>query len=325
MERKEAGQNPNIFRWTVEPPAVDTPLSQLVAARLPLRDGEAEDLIDFGAVHVNGSRHRDPSRKMAAGDEIRVYMPLLGIRREYEIDPARVIYRDEDLFAYDKEAGVPSQPVPYDAYNNVHEALNRHLRREVGAARAYAGMHHRLDMETGGVLLFSLNRKANSGLARAFEHREVRKYYLAWLEGKPDRDEWISEENIDRVKGGYAAFKGKRGKEARTRFQVVEVANSGDGFLALAAPLTGRTHQIRLHAKAAGHPVRGDRLYGRKTGGKLMLHAWRLEITHPRKETELILISPVPEWWPRTSCPSIPDSWRNAARPAHQPSRRRVR
>jgi 23S rRNA pseudouridine1911/1915/1917 synthase len=238
---------------------------------------------------------RDPALRLCGGEEIRAVFPSLGIRRFYEIAPSRVIFRDRFLLAYDKEAKIASQQVPFDAYNNVFEALIRYLSPQKGAV-PYVGLHHRLDMETSGLLLFSLDRKANEPLARAFRERTVKKQYLAWVEGFPQKDCWTCEAEIAKVGGKYKTVGKGAGKQARTLFNVL---GRKDGrSLVLAVPLTGRTHQIRIHLALAGHPVAGDRAYGAKPDQRLFLHAWRLTLKHPDSGFALDLQAPVPAGWP---------------------------
>jgi 23S rRNA pseudouridine1911/1915/1917 synthase len=225
-----------------------------------------------------------------------VHLPWGGVWRHYEIDPGRIIYRDRHLLAYDKEAGVPSQQTPADAYNNLFAALRRYLERR--SPHAYVALHHRLDRETSGVMVFALDRSVNQALNRAFQEGEVLKDYLAWVEGCPEQSYWRINEDIGRVGGRYVACPRGTGKRAETAVRVLyrERARA----LVWARPLTGRTHQIRLHLSYCGYPVLGDRLSGGKPAGRLHLHAYRLLLPHPSTRSRLILIAPPPPDWP---CP----------------------
>lgn len=253
-------------------------LSEAVSAFLKIPNTEAAGLIDFGAVFVAGRVERNHSMILSGQDEICVTFPPYGVRKFYEINPARIIFRDSFLLVYDKESGVPSQQVPYDAYNNVFAALLRHLSSEQGSL-SYAALHHRLDRETSGVLLFALDKKVNRSISSAFRERRVKKEYLAWVEGSPGDDSWTSDSDIGKIGGRYTAVEKGRGKEAQTLFKVLR--REGTRTLVLADPLTGRTHQIRIHLAEAGHPVLGDRSYGAKPDKRLYLHAWRLTLKHP--------------------------------------------
>lgn len=292
------------YVWHAQTGAPDKSLGQLVAGYLAVAEAKAIDLIDFGSVQVQGRQERNPRRQLHGGEEIRVYWPRFGTRRFYEIDPVRVLFRDDYLLAYDKEAGIPSQQTPSDAYNNLFAALYRHLKKE-RAPDPYIALHHRLDKETSGVMIFALDRSMNGRLGTAFEQRRVSKGYLAWVEGAPSQDEWVATDDIGRSRGRYCTVPKGHGKPAETAFAVLQRA--GDSSLVWASPKTGRTHQIRLHLAACGHPVAGDSLYGKKPANRLYLHAHRLKLLHPATRSKLTLTAPVPEDWPEPRCPVIPD------------------
>ena len=289
--RGRAHSGPSYLQWNVDAPSEGSTLSSYLAEHLLLDDGDALDLIDFGSVRIEGRLERDPSRRLLSGEEIRVYQPWGGTRRSYELDPGRILFRDAVLLAYDKEAGIPSQQTPSDAYNNLYAAVLRSLRRESGKD-SYAALHHRLDRDTSGVMLFVLDRSANKRVGDAFQNREVKKEYLAWVRGAPAAEEWESSEDIGRRDGRYIACKKEQGKPALTKFRVLHRETGRS--LVLAMPQTGRTHQIRLHLAAAGHPVLGDRLYGGDPASRLHLHAFRLKLLHPVSRSELVLTAPFP-------------------------------
>jgi len=279
------------FRWRTRAQDRGLRLGDAVSGYLRIPQGEAADLIDFGSVYVRGRIERSPSMILSGEEEISATFPPYGIRRFYEIDPARVIFRDRFLFIYDKEAGIPSQQTPYDACNNVFAALFRHLAKEK-TTDCYAALHNRLDRETSGLLLFALAKGVNVSLSKAFAERRVKKEYLAWVEGIPKDDSWTSDSDIGKIGGKYRAVGKGEGKKAQTLFQVLR--RGEDRTLVLASPLTGRTHQIRIHLAQAGHPAAGDRAYGAKPDKRLYLHAWRLTLKHPASGRLLSFEAPVP-------------------------------
>ena len=283
------------FRWRTLAQHKGLSLGEAVSDYLKVPKGEAAGLIDFGSVYVRGRIERNPSMILSGGEEICAAFPPYGIRRFYEIDPARVILRDRFILVYDKEAGIPSQQTPYDAYNNVFAALLRHLAGERTTDR-YAAIHNRLDRETSGVVLFALEKRVNEPLGRAFQQRRVKKEYLAWVEGAPKNDSWTSDSEIGKIGGKYTAVSKGEGKKAETLFRVLR--REAGRTLVLASPLTGRTHQIRIHLAEAGHPAAGDRAYGAKPDRRLYLHAWRLMLKHPVSGEHLCLEAPVPADWP---------------------------
>jgi 23S rRNA pseudouridine1911/1915/1917 synthase len=281
-------------RWRVDSSARGESLAAHLARQLLIPESEASDLIDFGSAHVDGKVTRDPSRRVSENEEICVYLPWNGPRHFYEIDQGRILYRDDYLLAYNKESGIPSQQTPSDVHNNLYAALLRHLKKE-GPQPPYLALHHRLDKETSGVMLFATDRSVNRRMGKAFEQHGVKKEYLAWVGGNPSRKEWTVTDDIGRSGGRYRVTPKGQGKDAETFFEVV---SRGDDSLIRARPLTGRTHQIRLHLKASGHPVVGDILYGGKRAKRLFLHAYRLTLRHPVYDSELSLTAPIPDDWP---------------------------
>jgi len=284
-------------------------------ARFPLE--EARDLVRFGAVWVNRRREEDPSRSLAPGDEVSVSIPRYGVKRYYEADPARVLYRDPWILAYDKEADIPCQPTPYDSYNNVCEGLRRWVRSQGGPEEVRAGdagrgaetqepsgylaLHHRLDLAVSGVMVFALSTRANKSLFDAFQTRRVEKIYRAVVCGNPASEDWVQTAAIGRKAGKYLCVPRGQGKEAETGFRVLR--RGRDRAVVEARPRTGRTHQIRLHLAWSGLPVLGDRQHGGQPFPRCMLHAHRIRLAHPVTGEEMALEAPVPEEFSRALGP----------------------
>jgi 23S rRNA pseudouridine1911/1915/1917 synthase len=293
--------------WTIDGEAAGATLASQVARCLLLSEADAIDLIDFGSAQVNGRQERLPSRLVQRGDVVQVHWPRHGTRRAYEIDPRRILFQDRALLAYDKERGIPSQQTPYDAYNNLFAGLLRHLER-AGGRQAYVGLHHRLDRDTTGVMVFTLDPRANRKVAQAFETGQVVKEYLAWIGGLPPWETWWREDEIGRRQGHYATVPRGQGKPARTRFEVL-LRHEGRSLVG-AWPFTGRTHQIRLHLAASGYPIIGDRLYGGSPWDGLLLHAHRLSLPHPVSGREQDWTAPIPQDWPDPRPAASPDARR---------------
>lgn len=285
------------LEWVADLPCGGMLLGVHVAEYGLITQEKANDLIDFGSVYVDGRQERNASRLLSGGERIRITWPWQGTKRFYEIDPARIVYRDKWLLVYDKEASVPSQQTPSDGYNNLFAALQRFLERE-GERMPYVALHHRLDQDTSGAIAFALDRSANRNLGLAFMHHEVRREYLAWVDGIPAGQEWVSNLDIGRRAGKYRTCPRGEGKPARTSFRALHVEEKENRTLVLAQPHTGRTHQIRLHLAAAGHPVLGDRLYGGRAAQRLHLHAFRLILPHPVQRRDLHITAPLPPDWP---------------------------
>jgi len=270
-------------------------------ARMPL--AKCRDLIDFGAVYVDGKVEQAPARLLLAAQEVRLHIPRYGTKRFYETRKERILYQDTDLLAYDKETGVPCQQTPYDAYNNVYAGLKRFLGlvpttgtqgepAKAPGPSSTLGMHHRLDKDVSGIMVFALSSRANRALSDGFRKRKVEKVYRAVVCREPQEDAWVETAPIGRKNGRYLCVGPGEGKEAETRFRVIE--RSGGLALVEARPQTGRTHQIRLHLARRGLPILGDRLYKGRPHTRCMLHAQRLSFSHPSAHRMLHLEAPLP-------------------------------
>ena len=273
-----------------------------LVARLTRREpAEAEALVAFGCLWLDDRPCLDPARPLAGHGHFRFNPPAYGPVRFYEADPGRIVHEDDDLLIYHKEAGRPSQGVPYDAHNNVLAALGRLLAGRAGRTRpAKLWLSHRLDAETSGLLLLAKNQAAAGAVGRAFQTGQVAKVYLAWgLGAKPERDFFQVEAAIAKEGARYVTRASGPGRPARTDFTVLDqrVFEAGGPemreVLFRAEPLTGRTHQIRLHLARAGWPIRGDRFYGRaeveeaRPAPRLMLAAVSLGLPHPARPGRL--------------------------------------
>ncbi len=185
----------------------------------------------------------------------------------------REVHRDRWLLAVDKPSGLPVQP-DRRGQDNLYDLLV--------AREHYVALHHRLDTPASGLVLFSLSRHANVGMARLFSERRARRGYRVVVLGDPG-EAGVWEEPID-------------GQEARTHF---ERLSGGRRTSVLRCWLeTGRTHQIRRHAADAGHPVLGDRRHGGAAGRawkRLALHAESLGFRHPVTGEEVELVSELPD------------------------------
>lgn len=250
---------------------------------------ETRDLISFGAVYVDGCVVRDPDTLLDGGEEILVTIASYGTKRFYEVDPGRILYEDRWLLAYDKEAGIPSQQVPHDAFNNLYHGLMRHL-------DSYIALHHRLDRDVSGVMLFCRDRRLNRAVGDLFREGRIEKVYLAMVSGPIATEAWTVDHPIAKRDGRYLCVDDGEGKPARTDFEIL--GRMEGRTLVRAWPRTGRTHQIRLHLVAGGNPIIGDERYGGPPAPRLMLHAEALEFRHPATDVLLRIEAPLPDGWP---------------------------
>ncbi|MGA8218675.1 MAG: RluA family pseudouridine synthase [Solirubrobacterales bacterium] len=206
-----------------------------------------------------------------------------------------IVYLDEDLAVIEKPAGL----VVHSAPSHRGETLVDLLEGIAGGGEgARPGIVHRLDKDTSGLMLVARNEQSHRELARMVKEREVVREYTALVEGRLGSRSGTIDAPLgrDRRQRTRRAVKGAGSREARTHFEVID-ALPGD-TLVHARLETGRTHQIRVHFAAIGHPVAGDPEYGTRGRHGLerqFLHASRLGFTHPRTEERLEFTSALPE------------------------------
>ncbi len=206
------------------------------------------------------------------------------------------IYLDDDMAVIDKPSGLLSVPGKgEDKKDCVSERFKKIFIDPIDNPFV-----HRLDMDTSGILVLARTKEAQRALSMSFENRDVKKEYEALLVGRVDAEEGTIDLPIrlDPERRPYQIVDCENGKKASTGFRRLG-CTTVDGTLCtrmLFSPRTGRTHQIRVHAASGlGHPIYSDRLYGKEVPGRrLMLHASRLEITHPRTGRRMTFTSPAP-------------------------------
>jgi len=206
-----------------------------------------------------------------------------------------VVHLDDDLAVIEKPAGL----VVHSAPSHRGETLVELLEGIAGGGQGERpGIVHRLDKDTTGLMLVARNDEAHRALARQVRAREVVREYTALVEGRLASRTGTIDAPLgrDRRRRTRRAVKGAGSREARTHFEVVETLPADTLTRALLE--TGRTHQIRVHFAAIGHPVAGDPEYG--TAGRhglrrQFLHASRLELTHPGTGEQLTFTSELPE------------------------------
>jgi 23S rRNA pseudouridine1911/1915/1917 synthase len=292
------------------PPEDDgQPLRGLVAAALG-GAAAAELLIARGGLWVDERRTQDLHLLARAGMQVTLQRPLAGSYPDVIFSADMILYEDEDVLALNKQPGVYVDSTPWDAEGNLHAALTRFIAARDGAPRKLH-LAHRLDRDTTGVLLVSKNPAINPAIQRGFIKGNIHKEYLCLALGEPAEDEFEittghgrSAHGIFRVYAaehiGQMLLYGSTVKGMRTRFAVER--RLGGATLLRAFPITGRTHQIRLHLAHLGHPLLGDARYGGPTewrGQPLhyhLLHAERLSLPHPRTNYPLEIVAPAPAW-----------------------------
>jgi len=257
----------------------------------------ARELIRSGEVLVDGHTAR-PSHRVENGQCITVELPLpapIGLTAE-PMD-LHVVYEDGDMAVIDKPAGLVVHPGPgHPDHTLVHGLLSRlgDLGGIGGVLRP--GIVHRLDMDTSGLLAVAKTERGHASLSEQFASRSVKKGYLALLCGHPGRERGLIDAPIGRdpQRRRQMAIMA-RGRAAQTRYASIERINRFT--FALAMPLTGRTHQIRVHFASIGCPIAADELYGGWSGvtSRQFLHAAFLRFARPGDGEKIELSSPLPE------------------------------
>lgn len=206
-----------------------------------------------------------------------------------------LVYQDAHFIVVNKPSGLLSAP---GKGPDKLDSVTERVRALFPEAPAYSAVH-RLDMDTSGLMLLALTREAHRALSIQFQEREVKKKYIALLDGIIEEDEGRIELpfRLDVDNRPHQIYDAEHGKMGTTIWQVVERVN---GITRVQfKPITGRTHQLRIHsahAKGLGIPIIGDPLYGTGTEpGHMKLHATMLEFTHP-ETGERIVINSEPVW-----------------------------
>ncbi len=278
-------------------------LDKWLAERLPDHSRtEIQRWIREGLVRVNG-RASKPGYKLEPGDVVEVDVPAPVPYEEVKPEPIplNILYEDDDLLVIDKPAGMVVHPAPGHTSGTLVNAILYHcpdLRGVGGVERP--GIVHRLDKDTSGLILVAKHDRAHRELQRQFKEREIEKAYLALVEGHLQPKEGRIEAPIGRDKRHRKRMAVIRdGREAVTEYRVI--AYYDDYTLVEVYPLTGRTHQIRVHFAFIGHPLVGDTVYGRRKQRlkpwlkRQFLHAHRLRFRLPRTGEWVEFTSPLPE------------------------------
>jgi len=256
-------------------------------------------LVKGGQVSVNG-RVSKPSYRVEVGDEVVVRVPA---KRPPQVLPEQVeldvIYEDEHLLMINKPSGMVVHPAQGHESGTLVNAVLGYLPQilDVGGPER-AGIVHRLDKDTSGLIIVAKDETVRNALQRQFKRRQVKKTYLALVEGHPEPRQGEIDAPIGRHKRQRKRMAIVRsGRDAYTAYRVIETFDNHS--LVELQPETGRTHQIRVHLAWLGYPAVGDRVYGRRKQQLLkhrhFLHARKLELTHPVTRAPLSLTAPLPD------------------------------
>jgi len=290
----------SVIELTVAQSAARSRLDRFLAAQLPQYSrARLQQLIRNGFVRLNGAPAR-PSDAVRTGDRIELREPPPDkIDNQPEAIPLDIVFEDDDLIVLNKPAGLIVHPGAGHQRHTLVNALLHHCPALSGiGGKERPGIVHRLDKETSGCLVVAKNDLAHRALSLQFAARTIEKIYLALVAGKLRRPSGIIEETIGRhpVHRKRMSVASPRGRPAKTEYRVVR---SNEKVSLVECRLhSGRTHQLRVHLHHLGHPVLGDKVYGRNRASDLprqLLHAWKLGFEHPRTKQWLSFTAPLPE------------------------------
>ena len=284
------------LRITIPTELAGLRLDQALARLLPAESrSRLSKLIAEGHVRVDG-RQPAGKAKVRSGEVVEVLLAprLEDSEHRPEAIALDVVHEDDDILVVNKPAGLVVHPGSGNRAGTMLNALLHHAPSVGSLARA--GIVHRLDKDTSGLLVVAKNEAAQLALVRQLQARTVKRTYLALVRGKVKAagrvDAPIGRHRVHRTRMAVVAG----GKPAVTHYRVRKAL--GAHTLLECDLETGRTHQIRVHLASIGHPIEGDPVYagrGEKRLGRQALHAWKLAFRHPRTGKAVSFESPMPE------------------------------
>lgn len=247
-------------------------------------------LLDQGKVKLNDKIIYKPSSKVVEGDNIILDFEHTQLKDIPEIK-LDIIYQDDDCLVINKPEGILTHS---KGAFNPEATVSTFIRKyTVGMEDNRGGIVHRLDRVTSGLLICAKNESSLNWLQKQFSDRKTSKTYIAVVEGLINPEEAQIEMPIERNPKKPQTFRvGPNGKDAITKYRVIET--NGMYSLVELKPVTGRTHQLRVHTAQLGHPIAGDTLYGGQKSDRVYLHALSLEIEIPSHKQKKF-ISPLPQ------------------------------
>ena len=276
-------------------------LDVFLSEKLDKTRSAVKKLVDDGVITVNGNKVK-AGRTLKIGEEISVNIPdPVKLDLEAENIPLDIIYQDKDIAIINKPQGMTVHAGNGTHGSTLVNALLYHLDSLSGINGVIRpGIVHRIDKDTSGLLVVAKNDAAHLSLSEQIKNKTCHRIYLALLEGTVKQNDGIIDTFIGRSDKNRTMMAVKdSGRRAVTHFKVLK--RYKEFTFAEFRLETGRTHQIRVHCKYIGHPIVGDPVYGYekqkfKLNGQL-LHAWKLELTHPSTGERMSFEAPLPDYF----------------------------
>jgi len=292
----DATTDPKIKKLQFNSPVPDIRLDKYLTQVLPqFSRAYLQKLIGQGYILVNGQRAK-ANQRLSKVDRITVELPPSPVHPLAEPIPLAIVYEDADILVIDKPAGLTVHPAPgHPSHTLVNAALAHYPGLAMSNELRRPGIVHRLDKDTSGLIVIAKSDFAREYLTAQFKSRTVTKGYLVLVRGRLSPEQGMIEAPIGRDPRSRRKMAiVKEGKEASTQYRVQKYLATYT--LVEVTPLTGRTHQIRVHLSAIGCPVVGDSVYGIKSAhlNRQFIHAYRLGFRLPSTEQYQEFTSPLP-------------------------------
>lgn len=273
-------------------------LDLLCAEQFQISRSKASNIIKTKFCIINGKATNKPSLLVNEGDKIEFPFTVDPVALEIQSEniPLNIIYEDTDIIVINKQTGMVVHPAAGNESGTLVNALMYHSKNLSGInGELRPGIVHRLDKDTSGILMVAKNDTAHVQLADQIQNRSIQKYYIAVCLGHFKEDNGIIIKPIARSKKDRKKMSvDENGRYAETHW--FKLAETSKVTLLLIKIITGRTHQIRVHLSSVSRPIVGDVIYNTNNAqGRLLLHAYRLEFTHPIQNTPIKLIADIPE------------------------------
>ncbi|MFB6355397.1 MAG: RluA family pseudouridine synthase [bacterium] len=269
---------------------VDDRLDKVINRNVPRSRSKIQDWIREGRIRVEDDIVTSKSHPVKSGQQLELDVPEDKLRKsKIKPEPGEldVIHEDSSLLVLNKSAGIVVHPAPGNQTGTLANHLLHHYPDLSSVTDPYrAGLVHRLDRGTSGVILVARSPQAYQHLKQQFQNRTVKKQYRAILTGKLEDESLQIEVPIGKHPTNPSLRKAQStGRYAETYVEVDTCTDEASTVYCW--PKTGRTHQIRVHSLYINHPVVGDEQYGGKQASRMMLHAESIQFDHPETEQEV--------------------------------------